>query len=495
MPSSEVSDVDVVLVGAGIMCATLGALLAELQPDWTIAIFERLDEAAAESSDAWNNAGTGHSAFCELNYTPAGPDGRVDVSKALKIAEQFEVSKQLWASLVHRGSLPDPGSFIRAIPHVSFVWGEAHRDFLRRRYAALHRSPLFKGMQYSEDPGVVARWAPLVMEGRSLAQPIAATRMGIGTDVNYGQLTRSLLAATTQRPGASLELAREVRGFEREPDGRWRVAVHDRLLHSDREVRARFVFIGAGGGSLPLLEKTGIPEAKGYGGFPVSGQWLRCVNDDVITRHEAKVYGQAKVGAPPMSVPHLDTRFIDGRRQLLFGPYAGFSTRFLKEGSWTDLFRSLGVDNIVPMTRAGADNLDLTRYLVGQALLPHHQRVAMLREYYPAARDDDWELQIAGMRVQIIKSDGQGGGVLQFGTEIVSAADGSVAALLGASPGASTAASIMLELVERCFPDRIAEWAPRIRELVPSYGRALGEDAALCHQVRRQSGERLRLAA
>jgi malate dehydrogenase (quinone) len=486
---------DVVLIGAGIMSATLGTLLRKLDPRLTIQVFERLDVAAAESSDAWNNAGTGHSAFCELNYTPEAPDGSVDVAKAVQIAEQFELSKQLWASLVNEGDLPQPDQFIRTVPHIAFVWGRDNVDYLHTRYAAMLTSPLFHGMQLTDDPELVASWAPLVMAGRDRRVPVSATRMGIGCDVNFGAITRSLFLRLADHPGAACHFGHEVRDFRRKPDGIWRLKVHDLASGEDRIVRARFVFIGAGGGSLPLLEATGIPEARGYGGFPVSGQWLRCTNASVIARHEAKVYGKAAVGAPPMSVPHLDTRWMAGTRNLLFGPYAGVTTRFLKQGSAMDLLRSIGIDNLVPMMVAGAANLDLTQYLVGQALLGPEARMRALREYFPEAEDSDWELEIAGLRVQIIKADDNRGGVLQFGTEVVTSADGSVAALLGASPGASTAVAIMLEVLDRCFADQMAgPWRARLQALLPSYGRSLHADPGLCASIRTHSAVRLGLA-
>jgi malate dehydrogenase (quinone) len=475
---------DVVLVGAGVMSATLASLLRALDPSLSIQVFERLDRAAAESSDAWNNAGTGHAGFCELNYTPEDEQGEIDVSKAIRVCEQFEISRQLWAGLVRRGELrPD---FIRPLPHMSFVWGEDDVDFLRARFVELAKSPLFAGLQLSEAPGQIEDWIPLVMQGANRG-PVSATRMDIGNDVNFGQLTRRLIAGLAESDQASVHLAHEVTDLQRDSDGCWCVHVRDLEADSERVVRARFVFIGAGGGSLPLLELSGIPESGGYGGFPVSGQFLRCTDEAVVARHQAKVYGKAAVGAPPMSVPHLDTRYIGGKQELLFGPYAGFSTKFLKRGSWTDLFRSLDFDNLVPMISAGAQNLDLTRYLVGQALLSEEQRVQILRAYYPSARDEDWEVEVAGQRVQIIKSNGRGGGVLQFGTEIVTGAEGSICALLGASPGASTAVAIMLEVIERCFADRMDGWRPRLRALIPSFGQSLHDDPALCKQVRRDA--------
>lgn len=485
---------DVALIGAGIMSATLGSLLSKLEPGSTMQIFERLDRAAAESSDAWNNAGTGHAGYCELNYTPAAADGSVDVAKAIRIAEQFEISKQLWASLVAAGDLPEPSAFIRAIPHMSFVSGDADVAFLAARYAALRGSPLFAEMEHTEDAARIAAHIPLVMEGRE-AGPVAATFMGLGNDVNFGALTRTLIARLTEHDGVELSLAHEVRALERDGEGVWHLEVHDLESGFHRVEKARFVFIGAGGGSLRLLEATGIPEADGYGAFPVSGQWLRCTNREVIERHGAKVYGQAQVGAPPMSVPHLDTRWVDGQKELLFGPYAGFSTKFLKQGSYLDLFRSLAFDNIGAMLGAGIDNVDLTRYLVGQALMSPEARLAILRRFCPHAAGEDWTLEVAGQRVQIIQSDGRGGGILKFGTEVVTGAGGSVAALLGASPGASTAVAIMIDLLSRCFPERFASaaWQSRLRALIPSFGRRLHVDAALCHAARAYSQERLGL--
>lgn len=482
--------VDVALIGAGVMSATLGTLLRELDPRITIAIYERLDRAAAESSDAWNNAGTGHAGFCELNYTPPSADGTVDVAKAIRIAEDYEVSKQLWASLAAEGVLPEPRTFIRTIPHMSFVWGEEDVAFLRARHRALGRSPLFSAMELTEDPARMAELIPLVMEGRAPG-PIAATHMAIGNDVNFGALTRTLIERLAR--SASLHLAHEVRSFVRDDDG-WRIEVEDLTTRDVRVDRARFLFIGAGGASQPLLEKTGIPEAKRYGTFPVSGQWLRCTNREVIERHGAKVYGQAPVGTPPMSVPHLDTRWVDGTKELLFGPYAGFSTKFLKRGSYLDLFRSLALDEIGPMLSVGLENLDLTRYLVGQVLMSADERLSILRRFCPAAREDDWEPRVAGLRVQIIESK-DGRGVLKFGTEVVTGADGTVAALLGASPGASTAVSIMLDVLSRCFPERLKSdaWQSRLRALIPSFGRSLHADAELCHTIRTRCLAQLQL--
>ena len=486
---------DILLIGAGIMSATLGAMFKQLQPSWTIEVVERLDSAAAESSDAWNNAGTGHSAFCELNYTPQQQDGSIDISKAVKIAASFEESKQFWSYLVQQRIINSPSGFIHAIPHCSFVWGDENVAFLRKRWEALTGCHLFKEMQFSADAGEIKEWMPLVMNGRETDKPVAATKMDLGTDVNFGSLTRCLFEHLQASGGVGLHFNQDVTDIEQR-DGLWQVEIKDTASHEKRVVKAPFVFVGAGGGSLPLLLKSGIPESNGYGGFPVSGQWLRCTNEEVIKQHFAKVYGLAEVGAPPMSVPHLDSRWIKGKQELLFGPYAGFTTRFLKHGSSWDLFGSVKFSNIKAMLGAGIHNIPLTKYLIEQVRLSQEERVDALRAYYPEAQSEDWELAIAGYRVQVIKKDEEEGGILEFGTEVVSAADGSIAALLGASPGASTAVSIMLSLLKKCFPQKAAspEWQTKLQEMIPSYGRSLGSDENLLKQVRQQTSAVLGLS-
>ncbi|CAA9291617.1 MAG: Malate:quinone oxidoreductase [uncultured Adhaeribacter sp.] len=486
---------DVVLIGAGIMSATLGMMIKLLQPDISIQIIERLDVAAAESSDAWNNAGTGHSAFCELNYTPELPDGSIDTSKAVKIAESFEISKQFWAFLIQNKLITVPGSFIRRIPHMSFVWGDNNVEYLRKRHKALTQCHLFKGMEYTEDKAKLADWIPVIMEGRDPAQPVAATRMDIGTDVNFGALTRCMFEYLKKSEGVSIHFHEEVRKLRKQDDGTWQLKVKDLATDEKRKLNAKFVFIGAGGGSLPLLEKSDIPEGKGFGGFPVSGQWLVCTNPAIIERHQAKVYGKANVGSPPMSVPHLDTRVINGEKALLFGPYAGFTTKFLKQGSYFDLPLSIKANNLRPMLIAGIKNIPLTRYLINQVRQSPEDRLAALREFVPQARPQDWKLEVAGQRVQVIKKDKKEGGILEFGTEVVSAADGSIAALLGASPGASTAVSIMLSLLQRCFPERFNSepCQNRIKEIIPSYGQSLAKDASLLAEIRTMTSDILGL--
>lgn len=477
---------DAVLIGAGIMSATLGVFLKQLQPDWNIEILEKLDEVAAESSAAWNNAGTGHAALCELNYTPLKADGTVDCSKALKINEQFETSKQFWAYLVSKGFIEE-ADFINPVPHSSFVIGEEDVNYLRKRYETLKQSPLFAGMEYTEDPAVIKQWFPLMMNGRDPNQKVAATRTEAGTDVDFGMLTWKMIQHLFFKHRHLLRLAQDVKDVKRSKKGDyWELEVENMTTGVTRIVKTKFIFIGAGGGALILLEKSDIPEARGYGGFPVSGQWLRCTNPDVIEQHHAKVYGKAAVGAPPMSVPHLDSRIIDGERELLFGPFAGFSTKFLKNGSYMDLPGSIKFSNIRAMLQAGMANVPLTKYLIQQVLMKPEEKLETLKEYYPEAKMGDWELAIAGQRVQVIKKNAEGDGVLEFGTELVSAADGSIAALLGASPGASTAVSVMLELIKKCFPQKIntPEWQNKIKEMIPSYGQELAKNPELYQQVK-----------
>lgn len=464
----EKKPTEIVLIGAGIMSATMAILIKELIPDANITLFEKLDVVSGESSDALNNAGTGHSGYCELNYTPEKEDGSVDIKKAVNVAKAFEVSKEFWAYLVESGHIKNPKEFIRSTPHLSFVWGEDDVEFLKNRYQTLKQNPLFQDMQYSEDFETLKSWMPLVMEGRSPSRKVAATKMDDGTDVNFGALTRLIIADLFLKKQINLKVAHEVRNLKK-VDGKWEVKVKNLATDKKFNVQADFVFIGAGGGSLWLLEKSGIEEAEGFGGFPVSGEWLICKNPEVIEQHYVKVYGKAKVGAPPMSVPHLDSRVIDGKNQLLFGPFAGFSTKFLKNGSFWDLPKSIEWSNIKPMLSAGLHNLPLTKYLIEQVRQDKEDKIKELQEYYPNANPNDWVEEVAGQRVQVIKKDEEEGGILQFGTEIVHSKDGSIAALLGASPGASTSVQIMLDVLEKCFPEQMKLWEPKIKKMIPSY--------------------------
>lgn len=478
--------VDVLLVGAGAMSTTLGVLLKELDPSLEICMVERLESVALESTDCMNNAGTGHAAYCELNYTPEMADGSINCNKAYAINASFEVSLQFWSYLVQKGALPEPTKFINPVPHQSFVWGEKNVNFLRKRYEALSGHHQFDVMEYSEDPEVIKEWMPLVMQGRKAGEKIAATRVRYGSDVNFGSLARNMVNYLEKTEGFDLLLNHDVTDFYQNKDSSWAVSIKNRATKESFNINSRFVFLGAGGGALPLLQKTDIPEGKGYGGFPVSGQWLVCKNQKIVERHASKVYGAAPIGAPPMSVPHLDTRVIDGKKALLFGPFAGFTTKFLKKGSFMDMFGSIKPNNIKPMMYVGVTNMDLTKYLISEVMQTHGSRVISLSNFFPEAKEEEWEISHAGQRVQIIKKDENGKGKLEFGTEVITAADGTLAALLGASPGASTAVSAMLSIVERCFADKLAstEWQEKIHTMIPSYGQDLTTDAELLKSVR-----------
>ena len=490
-----IPETDVALIGAGIMSATLGIMLKELIPNITIQIFERLDEPGMESSDAWNNAGTGHSAFCELNYTPQKSDGSVDISKAIKICQDFEISREFWSYLVEKNYVKDPSTFIRQVPHMSFVWGSENVNYLNTRHRMMSESPLFHGMSYSEDRDEISQWAPLIMKGRNDSAPVAATNMEMGTDVNFGELTRQLIDKLEAMPGVTVHYNVEVLDIDPHKKGGWLVETKNLLNELEADCKANFVFLGAGGATLHLLKDAEIKERKGYGGFPVSGLWLKCRNTELIKMHNAKVYGKAPVGAPPMSVPHVDTRVIDGRKELLFGPFAGFSMRFLKTGSHFDLAKSFRLDNLVPMISAGLSNVPLTKYLIRQVRLKHEDRVRSLQEYVPIAELSDWELAQAGQRVQVIKKSEGRKGRLEFGTEAVVAADGSVAALLGASPGASTAAAIMFSILPRIFKEqsKAPNWQEKLKEMAPSFGVELGNEEGMLQASRERTSRVLKL--
>lgn len=491
--ANSVKRTDVILIGAGIMSATLGTMLKELAPDWNIKVFEKLANAGEESSNEWNNAGTGHAALCELNYTSEKADGSVDISKAINVNEQFQVSMQFWSYLVNNQLLHNPEDFIMPLPHMSFVRGEENVAFLKRRFETMTNNPLFQGMEFSDDPQKLKDWMPVMMNDRQSNEPIAATKIDSGTDVNFGALTR-MLFDHLKRQNVEIHYNHSVDDLKRTSDGAWEVKVKNDAAGRIETHTAKFVFIGGGGGSLHLLQKSGIPEGKHIGGFPISGLFMVCKNPDVVERHHAKVYGKAAVGAPPMSVPHLDTRFIDGKKSLLFGPFAGFSPKFLKTGSMMDLLASVKPDNLTTLLAAGAKNLPLTSYLIQQVMLSKDKRMEELRDFIPNAKSEDWDLVVAGQRVQVIKDTEAGGkGTLQFGTEVVSAADGSVAALLGASPGASTAVHVMLEVIDKCFPQHVEEWESKLKEMIPSFGKSLAENPELLQEIHKSTAESLGL--
>ena len=464
------------------MSATLGALLRLMEPDWSITLIERLDAAAAESSDPWNNAGTGHSALCELNYTPQQADGTIEIAKAVNVNEQFQVTRQFWSYAVEHGIITDARSFLNRVPHVSFVQGAENVDYLRRRRETLVRNPLFASMEFIDDADEFTRRLPLMAAGRDFSKPVGLNWTDSGTDVDFGSLSRQLLAFGTTR-GMNTLFGHEVRDLDQQSDGSWKVKVLNRRTGEKQTLTSKFVFVGAGGWALPLLQKAGIKEVRGIGGFPVSGQWLRTDKSDLTRSHHAKVYGLPPLGAPPMSVPHLDTRVITGKEWLLFGPFAGWSPKFLKTGKVTDLPLSVKPNNLLSMIGVGLTELSLVKYLVSELLQSYADRVDTLREFAPTVQGNEWELDIAGQRVQVIRRDAKKLGVLEFGTTVLASADGSIAGLLGASPGASTAVPAMFEVMQRCFPADYPSWEPKLREMVPSLGTKLSEEPRLFDEV------------
>jgi len=485
---------DVILIGAGIMSATLGTLLNKLEPNWHIKIFEKLDQAGKESSNEWNNAGTGHAALCELNYTVEQPDGSIDTSMAVEINEQFQISKQFWAHLVEENDVHDPQKFIRPLPHISFVHGENNVDFLKKRFNALSTLPMFETMIYSEDPQQLSEWVPLIMEGRASEDPIAATKIDSGTDVNFGELTRKMVSNLEKQDYISVQYESTVTDIKREKDGTWEVSVRNLVDDTIEFHTADFVFIGAGGGAIPLLQRTKIPESKHIGGFPISGEFLVCTNPDIVNQHEAKVYGKEPEGTPPMTVPHLDRRYIEDKSTLLFGPFAGFGPKFLKKGSNMDFFKSIKLDNMLTLLAAGAKNTPLIKYSIEQVLASKAKRMEVLRNFVPHAKDEDWELVVAGKRVQIIKDmDGFGRGMIQFGTEIIHSEDHSIVALLGESPGASTSVAIMLDVLKYNLSQYSEDWKPKLKEMIPSFDESLAENPELLQEVDKSSSRSLHL--
>lgn len=454
---------DYFLIGAGIMSTTLAILLKNIYPNSSITISEKLSLGGLESSHALNNAGTGHAGYCELNYTPIDSDNKIDITKAIKVNNAFTRSTELWDYLIDKKLIK--GDFKSQMPHYTFVSGQEDVNYLSLRYDAMKNDSRFSTIEFSADFDEISKWLPLITEGRDRSIPIAATKADIGTDIDFGKLTGYYIKLL-KKMGVKINTHKEIVDLYKH-NGKWYIIEKDKFTDSLTKIETGFVFIGSGGSSINLLEKSRIPEGRHYGGFPVSGEWLVCDNPDIVNKHNAKVYGKASVGSPPMSVPHLDTRLIDGQKCLLFGPYAGLTTKFLKFGSKYDFFKSINIYNIRTMISAGIRNIPLTKYLLGEILKSPDDKFKTLLEYYPNANKDDWKPLEAGKRVQIIKNvDGKG--VIEFGTEIVSSSDGSLACLLGASPGASTAVKIMVDLLNQCFNlDDAAK--SKIVEMIPSY--------------------------
>ena len=485
---------NVVIIGAGVLSTTFGSMIKELEPDWNIKLYERLDRPGIESSNERNNAGTGHAALCELNYTVQQPDGSIDIEKAKEINEQFEISKQFWGHLVKSGNISNPRDFINPLPHISFVRGKNNVKFLKNRYEAMRNFPMFDNIEYTEDIEEMRKWMPLMMENREPGHQMAASKIDEGTDVNYGALTRKLAHYLEQKSNVSLKYNHDVVELTQREDGKWEVVVENRETKEKITKIADKVFIGAGGHSIPLLQKSGVKQREHLGGFPISGQFLRCTNPDIIKQHAAKVYSKEPQGKPPMTVPHLDTRYINGKQTLLFGPYANIGPKFLKFGSNLDLFESIKPYNITTMLASAVKNVPLIKYSIDQMIKTKEGCMNYLRTFIPDAKDEDWELYTAGKRVQVIKdSEQHGKGFVVFGTEVVNSDDNSMIALLGESPGASTSLSVVLEVLEKNFADDKEAWEPVVKEMVPTYGRSLINDEKLMRETRRETSKNLHL--
>lgn len=496
--NTHIENPDVVLIGSGVMSANLGALLKRLSPQLSIQVYEVTDDVAQESSNGWNNAGTGHAGICELSYTPhREPDGSVDVSNVVRIFEQFEKSRQFWGYAVAEGMVGSPKEFINPVPHISFVHGQEMVDFLKARHEGMAAHHFFSSMDYSTERATIGSWAPLLVKERGDV-PIAATKMNSGTDVNFGNISRALLAWLERQPGCGIATGHRVTDLTRAGNG-WELKIKDLATGETRSNRTKFVFVGAGGGSLTLLQKSGIPEAKGLGGFPIGGQWLICDKPEIVAQHQAKVYGQPLDAAPTMAVPHLDTRILDGKKTLLFGPFAAWTTKFLhRKGSFLDLPLSVKPDNLATLIKIGIHNLELVRYLIQQGTQSMKDRMEVLQVFYPGARAEDWKLIEAGIRVQAIKKTDGEAGIVHYGTEVITNADRTISALLGASPGASVSVHVVLEVLQKCFPQLLEtpEGQARMKAMIPTYDVDIKkpEQAEFYREVAAIATERLQLA-
>ncbi|MEL4504306.1 malate dehydrogenase (quinone) [Luteococcus sp. H138] len=495
----EAEEVDVALIGGGVLSATIGLVLHELQPDWKIVGYERLAKVAKESSNPWNNAGTGHAGLCELNYTKERPDGTMNNDKPVQINEQFQQTRQLWAHLVEKGILGLPETFVNACPHMSIVHGEDDIEFLRKRWESLRTNPLFAAMEFSDDQEKIREWAPFLVEGRDPSDRIAVTYDPTGTDVDFGSITTQIFNYLAFH-GVNVETSKEVTDLKQNTDGTWTLRIVDRgeiggKKSGEKFVRAKFVFNGSGGWALKMLQKAKIPEVAGYALFPVTGAFMSTDDPDVVNNHKVKVYAKPPVGAPPMSNPHMDARVINGSRSVLFGPYAGIDPRFLKYGSMLDMPKMIRTDNLGAVLNVAKDNIPLIKMLATMIFMTPAQKLAEMRAFAPSASMTDWHMIKAGQRAQIIKTDAKGkGGSLEFGTEVVTTADGTLGAVLGASPGASTAVPIVLDVLSRCFPDKMGEWGPRFKEVIPSYGEKLSDNPERAYEIMKHTAEVLNLA-
>jgi len=485
---------NVILIGAGIMSSTLAMLMKRLEPEWDITILERAPKPGQESSNVWNNAGTGHEALCELNYTPEEADGNINTDKAVEIYNQFQESKQFWSNLVKEGYIHSPEDFIRSLPHMSFVQGKQNVEYLLKRYEKISKLPAYEKMEYSEDYDEIQNWSPLIMKDRQ-PEDIASTKMDGGTDVNFGELTRKMMDYLQQDDSVKIHYNNDVVDIKKTKQKQWEVKVKSDATGMIAYYNADFLFIGAGGSAIPLLQKSKIPQSKNIGGFPISGEFLYCDNPEVVREHNAKAYGKEPEGTPPMTVPHLDKRHVDGKEVLLFGPFAAFGPKFLKKGSNLDFFKHLNANNLLTMMFAGLKNTSLIKYSIDQVLMSKEDKIKELKRFVPSAKMEDWDIIVAGKRVQVIRDEDKWNkGVIQFGTEVVNSDDHTLSALLGESPGASTSVSIMIQVLKENFPHKFQnDWEKEIKKMIPSYGTNLNNDKELLNQVQNETNEYLKL--
>ena len=486
---------DCLIIGGGVMGLTLASLIKELDPSMKIDLYEKLNNVGLESSEALNNAGTGHAGYCELNYTPMSNDGKINIKKALEINSKYEVTLQYWSYLSGKYKSFDPKKFIHLAPHISLVFGDANIRFLKKRYSLLKKHHLFKSIKLSENREEISQWAKLTMIGRSSHQKVAATIVKEGTDIDFGAATKALLNTLKKQKNFEIHLNHEILTIKEIKSNLWEVSFKNNISNEIKKTFAKFIFIGAGGHAIRMLQKTGIREQKGYAGFPVSGQWLVCSNQKIVNQHNSKVYGMAPEGSPPMSVPHMDLRIINGKKTLLFGPYAGFTFKFLKRGSYLDLIKSLKLKNFLPMIYVLIHNWKLFDYLIRESFQSKHDRMKLLKDFYPEAKEKDWSIKIAGQRVQIIKPNSLISGKLEFGTEIIISKNKNLAALLGASPGASIAVDSMIKVIERCFAKKLlnSKFNKKMKKMIPSYGQNLITNKKLLEKIRLSSYKTLGL--
>ncbi|KZX75231.1 malate:quinone oxidoreductase [Oleiphilus sp. HI0009] len=447
---------DVVIIGAGIMGVTFAHIAKTVDPKLNITILERLDQAAGSNSSVFNNAGTGHEANCELNYTPVDEEV-ISVEKALDIHAQFNVAKQYWANLVKNGIIKDPESFIHPTKHCTLV-NEDSINLLHMRYKEMASHHFFDEMKLSEDFDEIQSWIPLTMEGRSRHQKMAATRVDHGTDVNFESITKQLAQHMENEQSADIQYNTHVKRVHKSPSGSWLIECEQNGVA--KQVRADKLFVGAGGGAFPILKASHLPAGRRFSGFPVGGRFLAAeIDKEVAQSYGAKTYGKAAVGAPPMSVPHLDLRVADGKYYLLFGPFATFSPILEKGRGIVEFIRMVHLHDIPNLLNVAREHFPLVTYLFKETFKGESAMLKTLDEFAPGLSNKfNWKVVQAGQRVQIIKD-----GDLQMGTEIVTSEDLSYGTLLGASPGASVSPEVMLRCVKTLFPKIVKKEAAQER--------------------------------